>query len=99
MSGDTVRISFCVNGQDQGVAFEVPSGKLNGSALFPHVVTKNSSFTCNFGTSDPWFPLPEGYSTYVGVANMNKETELVPGPKRPATKGDCEVSIKNFVSS
>lgn len=93
MSGDTIKISFTVNGQDQGVAFEVPSGKLNGMALFPHIVTKNSSFTCNFGASDPWFPPSGTYSTYVGVANMNKENQLVAGPKRPASKAECQVSL------
>ena len=32
---------FSVNGSDQGVAFRVAKARLQGRALFPHILTKN----------------------------------------------------------
>jgi heterogeneous nuclear ribonucleoprotein U-like protein 1 len=89
MSGSTIRMSYAVNGKNHGVAFEVPSDKLENKPLFPHVITKNCRFSCNFGGSAPAFPVIEGY---IPVAALG-EGQLVTGPKRPAKKQDCEVSL------
>lgn len=91
MTGETVRMSFSVNGQDQGVAFEVPSGKLNDQALFPHILSKNSRFACNFGSAAPWFAPTD--DKFVLVSALDKE-QLSAGPKRPASKTECEVSFQ-----
>ena len=40
---------FSKNGNDQGPCFEVEKEKLDGKALFPHILTKNTEFECNFG--------------------------------------------------
>lgn len=37
-------ISFTVNGQNQGIAFEVSHSDLGDQAVYPHIVTKNASF-------------------------------------------------------
>lgn len=42
-------ISYMVNGQALGTAFEFNKEDLNGAALYPHIQTKNITFTVNFG--------------------------------------------------
>ncbi|XP_055311100.1 heterogeneous nuclear ribonucleoprotein U [Sitodiplosis mosellana] len=42
-------ISYTVNGEPQGTAFEFNKDDLNGAALYPHILTKNLAFTVNFG--------------------------------------------------
>jgi len=46
---DPVVLSFTKNGEDLGKCYEIPASELEGKALFPHVLSKNSEFTCNFG--------------------------------------------------
>ncbi|KAF4531870.1 hypothetical protein B566_EDAN000899 [Ephemera danica] len=87
MSTPVVRMSFAVNGKDFGVAFEVPIEKLENKPLFPHVITKNCKFCCNFGSEKPSFPVNEGF---VPVSAL-KEDQLVAGPKRPEKRSDCEM--------
>ncbi|CAN7995447.1 unnamed protein product, partial [Ixodes hexagonus] len=58
MDSDPVRLSFAKNGNDLGVAFEVPKATLAGQPLFPHVLSKNCSFEVNFGQKvSSWFLL------------------------------------------
>ena len=47
--GDQVIISYSKNGEDLGTCFEIAADTLEGRALFPHILTKNCSFECNFG--------------------------------------------------
>lgn len=42
-------IQYTVNGESQGIAFEFNKDDLNGSALYPHIISKNLAFTVNFG--------------------------------------------------
>ena len=46
---DPVQISFSKNGEFLGNCFEVEKEKFQDKALFPHILTKNTSFQCNFG--------------------------------------------------
>jgi len=46
---DPIIISFAKNGEDLGTCFSVALSDLDGQPLFPHVLTKNCSFECNFG--------------------------------------------------
>ncbi|XP_059045727.1 heterogeneous nuclear ribonucleoprotein U-like protein 2 [Achroia grisella] len=43
------KISFTVNGVEQGTAFEFDKSVLNDKALFPHIITKNLCYKVNFG--------------------------------------------------
>ncbi|XP_028170018.1 unconventional myosin-Va-like [Ostrinia furnacalis] len=43
------KISFAINGVDQGVAYEFEKEALGDKPLFPHVLTKNISYKVNFG--------------------------------------------------
>lgn len=49
MESDTCNISYTVNGVSQGTAFEFEKSKLNGAALFPHIIVRNIGFKVNFG--------------------------------------------------
>lgn len=81
-------ISFAKNGDDLGVCFPVKKSDMEEVALFPHVLTKNVAFECNFGAlEEPWFPLKEEY-TFIGKVPLE---ERVRGTEPPAKKEDCEV--------
>ena len=49
MDSDPVTLSFSKNGNDLGVCYEVEKEKLEDRALFPHILTKNTEYECNFG--------------------------------------------------
>ena len=52
-------ISYTKNGTDLGTCFEIEKSDLEDKALFPHILTKNTEFTVNFGQMvriDPNFP-------------------------------------------
>lgn len=44
LESEPVVMSFTVNGQHQGIAYEVSHSDLGDQALFPHILTKNTSF-------------------------------------------------------
>ena len=46
---EPVQISYTKNGTDLGKAFEIEVSTLKEGALFPHILTKNCEFECNFG--------------------------------------------------
>ncbi|KAK3925467.1 Heterogeneous nuclear ribonucleoprotein U-like protein 1 [Frankliniella fusca] len=79
-------LSYAVNGEPQGVAYEVSSDSLGGKALFPHVLTKNMKFSVNF-SGETAFPLLDGY-TLCGEVPLE---DRVAGPQRPEKKEDCEM--------
>lgn len=49
MDEEEVYFSFAKNGDDLGVCFQEQKSKLDGQAMFPHILTKNTSFEVNFG--------------------------------------------------
>jgi hypothetical protein len=87
--GDEVTVTFTVNGEMQGLAYTITHSELQDKALFPHVLSKNTKFKCNFGNEDSWFPPPDGYTFVAHVA----ADERVSGPKRPERREDCEVHV------
>lgn len=51
-----------VNGESQNPAFIINKEDLADKALFPHVLSKNCSFTLNLGQEEPWSSnILEGY--------------------------------------
>lgn len=86
MDSEPKIISYSVNGEPQGVAYELSADVLSDKALFPHVLSKNIKFSVNF-SSDPAFPLLEGFTLCGNVALEDR----VAGPKRPEKKEDCEM--------
>lgn len=89
MSGETVTMSYSLDGEDLGVAFTVPKSELKGEPLFPHILTKNTSFSCNFGQDEPWFPASD--NSFSLISKLTVDQDLVQGLKRPASKEECEV--------
>jgi len=88
MDSDPVNISYSKNGTDLGVCFEIEKESLGDEALFPHFLTKNTEFECNFGTQDEaWFPLKEEY-TFIEEVPVE---DRVRGQTPPSAKEDCEV--------
>lgn len=80
-------MSFTLNGEEQGIAYNFTRSELQDKALFPHILSKNTKFKCNFGNEGSWFPPPDGY-TFVAHVPL---TERVNGAKRPGRREDCEV--------
>ncbi|XP_076035920.1 uncharacterized protein LOC143021926 isoform X2 [Oratosquilla oratoria] len=60
-------ILFTVNGEYQGIAYEIRHREIGDAALFPHIVTKKSSFQVNFGQKYPWFEPLTGYTALQNV--------------------------------
>lgn len=91
LTGETdIRLSFTVNGEDQGVAFTISKEEMGDVALYPHVLTKNCTFVCNFGQEEPWSnPILEGY---ISVGEVDPQ-ERIPGPRRPEKREDCEMLL------
>ncbi|CAL1539438.1 unnamed protein product [Lymnaea stagnalis] len=88
LENDPVIISYAKNGEDLGTCFEITKEKLGENALFPHLMTKNTEFECNFGAREgPYFPLKDEFKFLEEVP----EEERVRGHTPPATKEECEV--------
>ncbi|XP_041353228.1 heterogeneous nuclear ribonucleoprotein U-like protein 1 isoform X2 [Gigantopelta aegis] len=88
MESDPIIMSYSKNGEDLGTCFEVDKSSIGDAALFPHILTKNTEFECNFGQNEePWFPLTEGFSFITSV----EEDKRVRGSTPPAKKEDCEI--------
>lgn len=73
----------------QGLAYTITHSELQDKALFPHILSKNTKFKCNFGNEDSWFSPPDGYTFVAHVA----ADQRVSGPKRPEKREDCEVHV------
>lgn len=85
---DDVVISYSLNNESLGEAFRFSKSELDGKALFPHILTKNYAFVCNFGDEEPWSTnVLDGY-TPVGKVDVN---ERIPGIRRPDNRQDCEI--------
>ncbi|XP_059161035.1 heterogeneous nuclear ribonucleoprotein U-like protein 1 [Physella acuta] len=88
LESDPAVISYAKNGEDLGTCYEVSKESLGDNALFPHLMTKNTEFECNFGAREgPYFPLKDEFKFLEEVA----EEERVRGHKPPSTKEECEV--------
>ncbi|XP_076036265.1 uncharacterized protein LOC143022129 [Oratosquilla oratoria] len=79
-------ILFSVNGEHQGIAYEIHHREIGDAALFPHIVTKKSSFQVNFGQEDPWFEPLTGYTALQKVPLK----ERVLAMQEPEEYEDCE---------
>jgi heterogeneous nuclear ribonucleoprotein U-like protein 1 len=93
-----ITMSFTVDGVDQGVAFTVEPADIDGKALFPHILSKNSKFEVNFGerAEGPYFPNPDRLADFVACSQVALE-DRVRGPVPAATKEECEVCFIQFV--
>ena len=81
-------ISYAKNGNDLGTCFEIEKSTLEGAAMFPHVLSKNSELEINFGQmQEPFFPIKEGF-TFVNDVPVE---ERIRGTLPPEKKEDCEV--------
>ncbi|KAK9511011.1 hypothetical protein O3M35_005666 [Rhynocoris fuscipes] len=80
-------ISYSVNDEHLGTAWQLPLEELQDKALAPHILTKNVKFAVNFGQTEPWGEVQEGYTF---VKNFPIE-DAVAGPRRPEKRSDCEI--------
>ncbi|XP_060601216.1 heterogeneous nuclear ribonucleoprotein U-like protein 1 isoform X2 [Ruditapes philippinarum] len=88
LDSDPCVISYAKNGKHLGICFEFEKSELGEKAMFPHILTKNTSFECNFGSKEePYFPLEEDY-TFIDVVPLE---ERVRGTEQPEKKEDCEI--------
>lgn len=87
LESEPVVMSFTVNGQHQGIAYEISHSDLGDQALFPHIVTKNTSFRVNFGSEAPWMEPLNGY-TFTGKIPLE---DRVLGTQGPEKREDAEV--------
>ncbi|XP_066595276.1 heterogeneous nuclear ribonucleoprotein U-like isoform X2 [Prorops nasuta] len=88
IDNNEIKLSYTVNGKNLGDAFIISKTELGDKALFPHILSKNCTFICNFGQEDAWSgEILEGY-TPVGIVDLN---DRIPGPQRPLKKEDCEI--------
>ncbi|XP_054007453.1 heterogeneous nuclear ribonucleoprotein U [Hylaeus anthracinus] len=87
-SESDIVLSYTVNGKDQGTAFNISKEELGDKPLFPHILSKNCSFACNFGQEKPW--AEEVLQEYVSIGNVDSQYKI-PGPRRPGKKEECEV--------
>ncbi|KAL0129628.1 hypothetical protein PUN28_001710 [Cardiocondyla obscurior] len=84
---NTIELSYTVNGKNVGSAFSISKEELGDRSLFPHVLSKNCTFACNFGQEEAWC---EQIPDYILINNIESEDKIA-GPRRPDKKADCEV--------
>lgn len=84
---NTVELSYTMNGKDLGPAFTISKEELGDKPLFPHILSKNCTFVCNFGQEDAWCEqIPE----YTLAGHVELKDRII-GPRRPDGKEECEV--------
>lgn len=96
ISNENVTISYAVNGNAQGVAITIPHDEFpeENFVLFPHILSRNYAFELNLGSrEEAWFANPEEFADYIF---LDKVEDKVPGPVRPETRKECEVSSINL---
>ncbi|XP_050722479.1 heterogeneous nuclear ribonucleoprotein U-like protein 1 isoform X2 [Eriocheir sinensis] len=87
LESEPIVMSFTVNGQNQGIAYEISHSDLGDQALFPHILTKNTSFKANFGSEPTWMEPLTGY-TFTGEIPLE---DRVLGSQGPEKRDDAEV--------
>ncbi|XP_032685091.1 heterogeneous nuclear ribonucleoprotein U-like protein 1 isoform X3 [Odontomachus brunneus] len=90
MPDDTVELFYTLNGMELGSAFSISKEELGGRPLFPHVLSKNCTFVCNFGQEEAWCECPLYMQDYVFVGNVQLKNRIA-GPRRPNERAECEV--------
>ncbi|XP_018045374.1 PREDICTED: heterogeneous nuclear ribonucleoprotein U-like isoform X1 [Atta colombica] len=83
----TIELFYTVNGKNVGSAFSICKEELGDRPLFPHILSKNCTFVCNFGQEEAWCEQIPGY---ILVGNIESKDRIA-GPRRPNGKADCEV--------
>lgn len=84
---NTVELSYTLNGKELGSAFSISKEELGDKPLFPHILSKNCTFVCNFGQEEAWC---ECIPSYIPVGNVELNNRVA-GPRRPNGRADCEV--------
>ncbi|XP_018401883.1 PREDICTED: heterogeneous nuclear ribonucleoprotein U isoform X2 [Cyphomyrmex costatus] len=84
---NTIELFYTVNGKNVGSAFSICKEELGDKPLFPHILSKNCTFVCNFGQEEAWCQQIPGY---ILVGNIESKDRIA-GPRRPNGKADCEV--------
>ncbi|XP_011502312.1 PREDICTED: heterogeneous nuclear ribonucleoprotein U-like protein 2 [Ceratosolen solmsi marchali] len=85
-----VILTYTINGENQGPAFILKKEDLQNKALFPHVLSKNCSFTVNLGQEENWNDNILDEYISVGKVDLN---DRITGPRRPEKREDCEVIL------
>ena len=49
LDNDPIQIGYAKNGVDLGACYYVEKSQLLEKVMFPHLLSKNTSFECNFG--------------------------------------------------
>ncbi|XP_023345250.1 heterogeneous nuclear ribonucleoprotein U-like protein 1 [Eurytemora carolleeae] len=91
MGEEMVTMIFTKNGETQGEAYSFPRAELGGEALFPHILTRNVKFECNFGKKKDGTelaPLKEALEGYTQIAKCEAET-LIRGDSGIKTREEC----------
>ena len=85
-------IIYTLNGEELPTAISfLRSELLEGSSLFPHVLSRNYAFEVNFGSNEePWFASPQNLSDYEFIDNVENK---ILGSVRPENRNDCQVCI------
>ncbi|XP_018340568.1 PREDICTED: heterogeneous nuclear ribonucleoprotein U isoform X1 [Trachymyrmex septentrionalis] len=83
----TIELFYTVNGKNVGSAFSICKEELGDRPLFPHILSKNCTFVCNFGQEEAWCEQIPGYILVGNIESKNR----IAGPRRPNGKADCEV--------
>lgn len=84
---NTIELFYTVNGKNIGCAFSISKEELGDRPLFPHILSKNCTFVCNFGQEEAWC---EQIPDYILMGNVESKDKIA-GPRRPEQKADCEV--------
>lgn len=86
LEGETIKMTFMKNGNNQGEAYQILKSEMGGRSLFPHILAKNVKFEVNFGGMEAWKePLPGGY------IEAAKSDHKVRGKPRIQKREDCEL--------
>ncbi|CAL8356789.1 unnamed protein product [Merluccius merluccius] len=84
----TAEISFHKNGRPMGLAFRLSPSRLQGQALFPHVLCQGCSVRFHLDPgAGPWYPGPPGYTPLVALPVADR----VHAPAGPSSRTECEV--------
>eukprot|EP00002_Diphylleia_rotans_P018870 TRINITY_DN364_c0_g2_i1.p1 TRINITY_DN364_c0_g2~~TRINITY_DN364_c0_g2_i1.p1 ORF type:complete len:740 (-),score=147.31 TRINITY_DN364_c0_g2_i1:388-2607(-) len=80
---DDFTVSYTKNGQDLGVAFNIPKN-LHGSAFYPHVYLQNAELKVNFGASNLGYPLSQ-FPDYLPLQKANPQHVAFSDSDAPST--------------